>query len=47
MGSAGAVAGPKGCVVKLQDAVKKPWPDATFPLSPEFAAATDELRATA
>jgi large subunit ribosomal protein L3 len=24
----GCVAGPKGCIVKIQDAVKKPWPDA-------------------
>ncbi|EKG21885.1 Ribosomal protein L3 [Macrophomina phaseolina MS6] len=23
----GAVAGPKGCVVQIQDAIKKPWPD--------------------
>lgn len=22
----GAVAGPKGCIVKVQDALKKPWP---------------------
>lgn len=22
----GAVAGPKGCIVKIQDAIKKPWP---------------------
>lgn len=24
----GAIAGPKGCIVKIQDAIKKPWPDA-------------------
>ena len=23
----GSIAGPNGCVVKLQDARKKPWPD--------------------
>nr|OQO18786.1 hypothetical protein B0A51_13758 [Rachicladosporium sp. CCFEE 5018] len=28
---AGAVPGPKGCVVKVQDAIKKPWPDAVWP----------------
>jgi large subunit ribosomal protein L3 len=22
----GCVAGPKGCIVKIQDAIKKPWP---------------------
>lgn len=25
----GAVSGPKGCVVRLQDAIKKPWPEIT------------------
>lgn len=23
----GCVSGPKGCIVKVQDAKKKPWPD--------------------
>ena len=23
----GAVSGPKGCVVRIQDAIKKPWPE--------------------
>ena len=27
----GAVPGPKNCVVKLQDAIKKPWPNARWP----------------
>jgi large subunit ribosomal protein L3 len=27
----GAVPGPKNCVVKLQDAIKKPWPEASWP----------------
>ena len=27
----GAVPGPKSCVVKLQDAIKKPWPNARWP----------------
>ena len=26
----GCVAGPKGCLVKLSDAIKKPWPDLSF-----------------
>lgn len=25
--STGAVSGPKGCTVKISDAVKKPWPE--------------------
>jgi large subunit ribosomal protein L3 len=45
----GAVAGPKGCIVKIQDAKKKPWPDAPMALpvggtmgemTPELAQAT-------
>ena len=27
LGSTGCVAGPKGCVVRLSDAIKKPWPE--------------------
>jgi large subunit ribosomal protein L3 len=23
----GSVSGPKGCVVRIQDAIKKPWPE--------------------
>lgn len=34
----GAVPGPKNCIVKLQDAVKKPWPDVTWPPAMENAA---------
>lgn len=25
----GSVSGPKGCVVRIQDAIKKPWPEAS------------------
>lgn len=25
--ASGCVPGPKGCLVKLSDAIKKPWPD--------------------
>ncbi|KAL1586815.1 hypothetical protein WHR41_04600 [Cladosporium halotolerans] len=39
---AGAVPGPKNCVVKLQDAIKKPWPDATWP--PAIETVTEPLR---
>lgn len=38
----GAVPGPKNCMVKLQDALKKPWPDATWP--PSIEGATEVLR---
>ena len=31
----GAVPGPKNCIVKIQDAIKKPWPEAGFPLAAE------------
>ena len=24
---AGCIAGPEGCLVQLQDAIKKPWPE--------------------
>lgn len=41
----GAVPGPKNCVVKLQDAIKKPWPDATWP--PTIEGATEVLREAA
>ncbi|KZF25498.1 mitochondrial 54S ribosomal protein YmL9 [Xylona heveae TC161] len=42
----GAVAGPKGCIVKIQDAIKKPWPEIhTSPPSAQDAA--DMLKATA
>jgi len=27
----GAVSGPKGCLVKIQDAIKKPWPEIAPP----------------
>lgn len=30
----GAVSGPKGCIVRIQDAIKKPWPEIVFPSEP-------------
>lgn len=44
----GCVPGPKGCVVKLQDAIKKPWPEnvpVTLPLTkaPPAAAAVEAV----
>lgn len=30
----GAVSGPKGCTVMIQDAIKKPWPD--VPAMPQY-----------
>jgi large subunit ribosomal protein L3 len=41
----GAVPGPKNCVVKLQDAIKKPWP--TGPEAAWPRAATEVLREAA
>ena len=29
----GSIAGPDGCLVKLSDAIKKPWPDVPFPIT--------------
>lgn len=40
--SLGAVSGPKGCVVMIQDALKKPWPN--VPPPPEPAKINQELR---
>jgi len=48
----GCVAGPKGSIVKIQDAIKKPWPDAPMsapvegPIAPE-AEAPSQSEATA
>ncbi|KAJ5757871.1 uncharacterized protein N7511_006565 [Penicillium nucicola] len=36
----GAVSGPKGCVVRIQDAIKKPWPEMPAAETVEPAAAT-------
>lgn len=36
----GCIAGPDGCLVKLSDAIKKPWPN--VPLHPSIASATIE-----
>ncbi|KAF2086126.1 hypothetical protein K490DRAFT_45086 [Saccharata proteae CBS 121410] len=36
----GAVAGPKGCIVKIQDALKRPWPEVTMPLADSTVAET-------
>ncbi|KAE8156289.1 translation protein [Aspergillus tamarii] len=30
----GAVSGPKGCIVRIQDAIKKPWPEVVSPSEP-------------
>jgi len=38
----GAVSGPKGCVVMIQDALLKPWPN--VPPPPEPAEVNAELR---
>lgn len=43
----GAVAGPKGCIVKIQDAVKKPWPDLPGLGQPFAETPAETLRATA
>jgi large subunit ribosomal protein L3 len=41
----GAVSGPKGCTVQIQDAIKKPWPD--VPAMPVYAMeSTSEVRET-
>ena len=32
--NAGSIAGPDGCLVKVSDAIKKPWPDISFPATP-------------
>jgi large subunit ribosomal protein L3 len=40
----GCIAGPKGAIVKIQDAIKKPWPDA--PLSLPLAGDVATPRAT-
>ncbi|KAL5345879.1 hypothetical protein ACLOAV_008905 [Pseudogymnoascus australis] len=42
----GCVSGPKGCVVKLQDAIKKPWPNVpTVPVMEEVVAKVEEVAA--
>jgi large subunit ribosomal protein L3 len=35
--STGCVAGPKGALVKIQDALKKPWPEAPTPAAVDAA----------
>ncbi|KAL2010172.1 hypothetical protein VTN00DRAFT_5979 [Thermoascus crustaceus] len=35
----GAVSGPKGCIVKIQDAIKKPWPEKALQQAKASAAA--------
>lgn len=34
----GCIAGPDGCIVKLQDAIKKPWPKIEAPILETAAA---------
>lgn len=41
----GCVSGPKGCIVKLQDALKKPWPEVSTPVAAD--AAEEPAKATA
>jgi len=41
-GCVGCVGGPKGCIVQIQDAIKKPWPEITMPLSDSTTAAVAE-----
>ncbi|KFY06315.1 hypothetical protein V491_08714, partial [Pseudogymnoascus sp. VKM F-3775] len=42
----GCVSGPKGCVVKLQDAIKKPWPKLPgVPVVEEVVAKVEEVAA--
>lgn len=36
--NAGCVAGPKGALVKIQDALKKPWPEVSTPPAADAAA---------
>lgn len=44
--SPGSISGPDKCIVKIQDAIKKPWPE--MPMNPPSAQAVAEtLRATA
>ena len=43
----GAVSGPKGCLVKLQDALKKPWPEVVAPVPLVERTAAESLRAVA
>ncbi len=42
-GETGAVSGPKGCLVKIQDALKKPWPEVT-PNPPLSQSVVEPLR---
>ncbi|KAG8528094.1 uncharacterized protein KY384_007010 [Bacidia gigantensis] len=42
----GCVPGPKGCLVKLSDAIKKPWPNIPL-MTSEAQVTTEPLRATA
>ena len=32
--NAGSIAGPDGCLVKVSDAIKKPWPDVSLSATP-------------
>lgn len=44
---AGAVSGPKGCVVRIQDAIKKPWPDVGPAVVAESAESSESPESTA
>ncbi|KAH0123843.1 hypothetical protein KCU82_g21973, partial [Aureobasidium melanogenum] len=41
----GCVAGPKGALVKIQDALKKPWPE--VPVAPAADATAEPVKAAA
>lgn len=43
----GAVSGPKGCLVKIQDAVKKPWPEIPVEHPPSGQEAAEPMKAAA
>ncbi|KAI9804028.1 MAG: 54S ribosomal protein L9, mitochondrial [Piccolia ochrophora] len=42
----GSISGPNGCIVKLQDALKKPWPDMPSISPPSGQSAAEPLRET-
>ena len=45
MVSSGCIPGPDGCLVKMSDAIKKPWPDIAL-MTSKGQAAAEFLRTT-
>ena len=45
MVSSGCIPGPDGCLVKMSDAIKKPWPEIAT-MTSRGQAAAESLRAT-